>query len=409
MLEKSGGKSGTVARVTYHRGADRTLRPRGGGRATRGYGCIAAVMKERLGDVYTIVRETVMPDDPSALQAELIDLADAGTAQSGADQRRHGPVPARSHAAGDVGGAGLRSSGNCGSHSHRFDRDRENGDVVARGRRRSSSHADRQPSGQSESRRAVSRRRAAGAAARAGFTLGRRNRRMIGIDELRSRAVEYLLGTIDEMKSRRTEYKLDRMRAFLRALGDPQNTYPTIHVGGTSGKGSTSTMIAAALQASGKRTGLHTKPHLQSMTERARIDGIAVSEKRFAELLAGMMPAIEAVAPEHGRPTYYETLLALAFEHFAQERVDVAVIEVGLGGRLDGTNVIIPVIAAITSVGRDHTEVLGNTIEAIAAREGGDRKAGRRAGPRRPCRARRRQRSRATPVKSARRWFGPAT
>ncbi|HTA39665.1 MAG TPA: hypothetical protein VK760_11335, partial [Candidatus Acidoferrales bacterium] len=84
-----------------------------------------------------------------------------------------------------------------------------------------------------------------------------------------ARAQEYLLGTIDETKSRRTEYKLDRMRAFLRALGDPQNTYPTIHVGGTSGKGSTSTMIAAALQASGKRAGLHTKPHLQSMTERA--------------------------------------------------------------------------------------------------------------------------------------------
>jgi dihydrofolate synthase / folylpolyglutamate synthase len=198
---------------------------------------------------------------------------------------------------------------------------------------------------------------------------------MIDIDSF-ARAQEYLLGTIDETKSRRTEYKLDRMRAFLRALGDPQNAYPTIHIGGTSGKGSTSTMIAAALQASGKRTGLHTKPHLQSMTERARIDGIAVSETRFAELLAGMMPAIGAVAPEHGRPTYYETLLALAFEHFARERVDVAVVEVGLGGRLDGTNVIVPVIAAITSVGRDHTEVLGDTIEAIALEKAGIAKPG---------------------------------
>ena len=130
------------------------------------------------------------------------------------------------------------------------------------------------------------------------------------------------------------------------------------------------------MQASGKRVGLHTKPHLQSMTERARIDGIAVSETRFAELLAGMMPAIGAVAPEHGRPTYYETLLALAFEHFARERVDVAVIEVGLGGRLDGTNVIVPVIAAITSVGRDHTEVLGDTIEAIALEKAGIAKPG---------------------------------
>ncbi|HTA39974.1 MAG TPA: Mur ligase family protein, partial [Candidatus Acidoferrales bacterium] len=111
-------------------------------------------------------------------------------------------------------------------------------------------------------------------------------------------------------------------------------------------------------------------------TERARIDGIAVSERRFADILAGMMPAIEAVAPEHGRPTYYETLLALAFEYFAQERVDVAVIEVGLGGRLDGTNVIVPVIAAITSVGRDHTEVLGDTIEAIALEKAGIAKPG---------------------------------
>jgi dihydrofolate synthase / folylpolyglutamate synthase len=198
---------------------------------------------------------------------------------------------------------------------------------------------------------------------------------MIEIDSF-ARAQEYLLGTIDETASRRTEYKLDRMRAFLRALGDPQNAYPTIHVGGTSGKGSTSTMIAAALQASGKRAGLHTKPHLQSMTERARIDGIAVSEKRFAELLAGMMPAIEAVTSDHGRPTYYETLLALAFEYFAQERVDAAVIEVGLGGRLDGTNVIVPVIAAITSVGRDHTEVLGDTVEAIALEKAGIAKPG---------------------------------
>jgi dihydrofolate synthase / folylpolyglutamate synthase len=189
-------------------------------------------------------------------------------------------------------------------------------------------------------------------------------------------AQRYLLSTIGETVSRRTEYKLDRMRAFLHALGDPQKTYPTIHVGGTSGKGSTSTMIASALTASGKRVGLHTKPHLKSVTERARIDGIAVTETRLAEVLAGMMPAIEAVASEYGRPTYYETLLALAFDHFAQERVDVAVIEVGLGGRLDGTNVIVPEIAAITSVGRDHTEVLGETLEEIAREKAGIAKPG---------------------------------
>lgn len=191
-----------------------------------------------------------------------------------------------------------------------------------------------------------------------------------------AQAERYLLETIDEIVSRRTSYKLDRMRALMRELGDPHLAYPTIHVGGTSGKGSTSTMIASVLQASGKRTALHTKPHLHSMTERARIDGVAVAPERFAAVLDSMMPAIEATAAGYGRPTYYETLLALAFTYFAQERVDVAVIEVGLGGRLDGTNVILPVVSAITSIGYDHTEVLGDTLEEIAAEKAGIAKPG---------------------------------
>jgi dihydrofolate synthase/folylpolyglutamate synthase len=189
-------------------------------------------------------------------------------------------------------------------------------------------------------------------------------------------AEAYLLGTIDETVSRRTSYKLDRMRALLRQLGDPHRQYPTIHVGGTSGKGSTCTMISAVLRAAGKRTGLHTKPHLHRMTERARIDGIAIAPERFARLLAEMMPAIERVTAEHGRPTYYETLLALSFAHFAAERVDAAVIEVGLGGRLDGTNVLQPVVTAITSIGYDHTEVLGETLEEIAREKAGIARAG---------------------------------
>jgi dihydrofolate synthase / folylpolyglutamate synthase len=189
-------------------------------------------------------------------------------------------------------------------------------------------------------------------------------------------AESYLLGTIDEIVSRRTSYKLDRMRALLHELGDPHRAYPTIHVGGTSGKGSTSTMIARALTAAGRRTGLHTKPHLHSMRERARIDGRSISRERFAALLDAMMPAIERTAAHYGRPTFYETLLAVAFVNFAQERVDVAVIEVGLGGRLDGTNVVDPVVAAITSVGFDHTDVLGNTIEEIALEKAGIAKSG---------------------------------
>ena len=186
----------------------------------------------------------------------------------------------------------------------------------------------------------------------------------------------YLLGTINETISRRLPYRLERMNAFMHELGDPQREFPSLHIAGTSGKGSTSTMIAAALQAAGKRVGLHTKPHLRSMTERARIDGIPVSEERFAELLEGMMPAIERTVIAHGRPTYYETLLALTFRYFAQEHVDVAAIEVGLGGELDGTNVIVPQVGVITSIGFDHMDVLGETIEEIAREKAGIAKPG---------------------------------
>jgi dihydrofolate synthase/folylpolyglutamate synthase len=184
-------------------------------------------------------------------------------------------------------------------------------------------------------------------------------------------AQNYLIGTINETVSRRMPYRLERMRTFLEELGNPQDRYPTVHIGGTSGKGSTSTMVSAMLQTSGKRVALHTKPHLRSMTERARIDGVAISEQRFADILDGMMPAIERTAAVAGRPTYYETLLAIAFVYFAEEKVDIAVIEVGLGGRLDGTNVIMPLVAAITSIGFDHMDVLGETLEDIAREKAG--------------------------------------
>ncbi len=184
-------------------------------------------------------------------------------------------------------------------------------------------------------------------------------------------AEHYLLGTINETISRRLPYRLERMHAFMRELGNPQRAFLSVHVAGTSGKGSTSTMIAAALQAAGMRVGLHTKPHLRSMTERARIDGIAIPEERFAALLDEMMPAIERTTQAHGRPTYYETLLALTFCYFARERVDIAAIEVGLGGSLDGTNVIVPQVGVITSIGFDHMDVLGDTIEEIAREKAG--------------------------------------
>ena len=189
-------------------------------------------------------------------------------------------------------------------------------------------------------------------------------------------ASNYLLGTINETASRRHPGRLERMERLLRELGDPHRAYPTVHVGGTSGKGSTSTMIATALTAAGKRTGLHTKPHLSSMTERARIDGAAIPEERFAEILAEMMPALDAIADDLGRPSYYETLLAIAFVYFARERVDCAVVEVGIGGTLDGTNLVAPQVSVITNVGLDHTEILGNTPEEIAVDKAGIAKRG---------------------------------
>lgn len=190
------------------------------------------------------------------------------------------------------------------------------------------------------------------------------------------RAASYLLGTINETASRHEPHRLERMQAFLHHLGDPHLAYPTIHVGGTSGKGSTATMMATALTAAGKRTGLHTKPHLTSMTERARIDGASISEDTFGDVLAQMMPAIAATGAQFGRPSYYETTLALAFVYFAQAKVDVGVIEVGIGGTLDGTNLIAPEISIITNVGLDHTELLGETPAEIARDKAGIAKCG---------------------------------
>ena len=189
-------------------------------------------------------------------------------------------------------------------------------------------------------------------------------------------ASAYLLGLINEHVSRRSPNRLDRIAAFVRELGDPHLRYPTIHVAGTSGKGSTATMLAAVFQASGRRVGLHTKPHLVSVTERIRVDGIPIAEDAFGDLLDEMMPAIERVAAEHGRPTYYETLLAMAFVAFAQSGVDVAVIEAGIGGRLDGTNVLQPRVAIITNVSLDHTEILGETTAEIARDKAGIAKPG---------------------------------
>jgi len=162
------------------------------------------------------------------------------------------------------------------------------------------------------------------------------------------------------------------MRALLGHLDNPQRRFKSIHVGGTAGKGSTGTMCAAILQAAGFTVGLHTKPHLNAVTERARINMIPIAEEAFAEVFSDMLPALESMrASDWGMPSYFELLVALSFAYFARERVDVAVIEVGVGGNLDGTNVVHPLVSVITNVGMDHRDVLGETLEEIALDKSG--------------------------------------
>lgn len=171
--------------------------------------------------------------------------------------------------------------------------------------------------------------------------------------------------------------RLDRLRAFLGFLGDPQREYRTIHIAGTSGKGSTSTFAASILSAAGFRTGTHVSPYLQVATEKLQINGQIVSAARYATLVDAMRERVEAwVAAGHERPNYGEFWVAMTFRYFAEERVDVAVIEVGAGGRFDVTNVIEPDVAAITSIGYDHTVTLGSTLPEIAWHKAGIIKPG---------------------------------
>ena len=180
----------------------------------------------------------------------------------------------------------------------------------------------------------------------------------------------------DEVRRRATE-RLDRLRAFLEFLGNPQRQYKTIHIGGTSGKGSTTQFVASILTAAGYRTGAHVSPYLQVATEKLQIDGRIASAARYAELVATMRAKVEQwVALGHEQPKYGELWVAMTFVYFAQESVDYGVIEVGAGGRFDLTNVIEPEVAAITSVGLDHTVTLGSTIPEIAWHKAGILKPG---------------------------------
>ena len=162
--------------------------------------------------------------------------------------------------------------------------------------------------------------------------------------------------------------RLERIKALLSLLGNPQDRFVSIHVGGTSGKGSTATFLSYILKEAGFKVGLTLSPHVEGIRERIQINNKNISEKDFVRLMEKIKPYIEKVAKEtdFGRPTYFETLVALAFWYFGQKKVQIGVVEVGLGGRLDATNVLSSKIQVITSVDLDHTEILGRTIEKIA-------------------------------------------
>jgi dihydrofolate synthase / folylpolyglutamate synthase len=171
--------------------------------------------------------------------------------------------------------------------------------------------------------------------------------------------------------------RLEMMRRLMRLLGNPEGRYLAVHVTGTSGKGSTATMIAEVLRQAGLRVGLYSKPHVQLPLERVVIDGRPLHPAAFVELAAEFQTAARALAEREGyTPMYTQAWVALALLAFARASVDVAVVEVGVGGRLDDTNVVHPLVSVITSVGLDHVEFLGPTLEHIAREKAGIIKEG---------------------------------
>ena len=190
-------------------------------------------------------------------------------------------------------------------------------------------------------------------------------------------ALDYLYSFVDyslkhSSELAKADFNLGRMRDLMAALGNPQDSYPSLHVAGTKGKGSTCAFCAAALQAAGRKVGLYTSPHLQDFTERIQVNGKPVSHAELVELVELVKPAVARIP----LLTTFEITTALAFVHFARENVDAAVIEVGLGGRLDATNILTPRVSVITSLSYDHTAVLGNTLTLIAGEKAGIIKPG---------------------------------
>jgi dihydrofolate synthase/folylpolyglutamate synthase len=201
-------------------------------------------------------------------------------------------------------------------------------------------------------------------------------------------SLDYLYGRLNYerlgMPKAATELRLGRMRRLLRRLGDPQDGLNIVHVAGTKGKGSTSAMLAAALTAAGVRTGLFCSPHLHALEERFNLDGRCATREEIVALTEVVRPAAAELDagdphPRHRGLTFFEITTAMGLLHFARKQAGAVVLEVGLGGRLDSTNVVRPVVSAITSISYDHTRLLGNTLGAIAQEKAGILKRGRPA------------------------------
>jgi dihydrofolate synthase/folylpolyglutamate synthase len=178
-----------------------------------------------------------------------------------------------------------------------------------------------------------------------------------------SETVQFLYG----LQQHGIKLGLETVRDLLTRAGEPQRRYPALHIGGTNGKGSTAAMVASILQAAGHRVGLYTSPHLIDFRERIRVNGVMVPEARVTALVE----TLQAAAAPDLAPTFFEFTTALAFQYFAECHIDVAVLEVGLGGRFDATNVVEPLATAITTIGLDHEAYLGPTLEAIAFEKAG--------------------------------------
>jgi len=191
-------------------------------------------------------------------------------------------------------------------------------------------------------------------------------------------AVRYLLSLGRELaastQAAATKFDLENISVLLARLGRPDRAYPTVHIAGTNGKGSTAAFVESILRDAGFRTGLNTSPHLERINERFRINGEEIADEQFAATFTRIHNVIEQLLAEgklRAHPTYFECVTALAFELFARERVEFGVIEVGLGGRLDATNIISPVVSVITRIDFDHENYLGHSLAEIAREKAG--------------------------------------